>query len=403
MNRFAVTAIAAALLPAIAWAAETPGQRFQLSPDRLAAPYATPATASRATSVPRTAATRLILPAGFTSNVFAEGLTHARWLAKAPNGDVFLSEATAGKITLLRDADHDGKAELITTYAERYERPSGLAFHQGALYVGDVRGVWRIPYRDGDTRAQAGTMLTAPGAFGAGVGNHWTRNIAVSPRGEIVVSIGSATNVSEEPSPRASIQTLRDGKLIPYGTGLRNPVGVAFYPGTEDLYTVVNERDGLGDELVPDYLTRVERGSFYGWPYAYIGKHPDPEFGAKRPDLVAATKVPDVLFQAHSASLGLAFYTGTQFPERFRGGAFVALHGSWNASKPTGYKVVYVPFRDKRPEGGYENFALGFWVSGNTTAGVIGRPVGLVVAQDGSLLIADDVADVVWRVSYAAK
>lgn len=389
--------------PGLARAAEAPGQHFQFSPDQLAKPYETPATADRSQPSPRPANAALVLPAGFASNLFAEGLTHPRWLAVAPNGDVFLAESNAGKITLLRDANGDGKAEMAVTYAEGFMRPHGLAVHDGALYVGESRGVWRIPYKDGDMAAAAREMITAPGAFGDKTTGHWTRNVVFSPKGELFLAMGSSGNVIEEPAPRATIQQIQDGKLVTYASGLRNPVGVAFYPGTDDLYTVVNERDGLGDNLVPDYFTRVDRGAFYGWPYAYIGAHPDPELGSKRPDLVRATKTPDVLFQSHSAPLGMTFYTGTQFPPAYRSGAFVALHGSWNSGKPTGYKLVYVPFRDGRPAGGYDNFALGFRVSDDVPAKVMGRPVGLAVAKDGSLLVADDVGQAVWRISYQGR
>jgi glucose/arabinose dehydrogenase len=190
---------------------------------------------------------------------------------------------------------------------------------------------------------------------------------------------------------------------VQFGTGLRNPVGITFYPGTDDLYVVVNERDGEGDELVPDYMTRVQQGDFYGWPYAYLGQHEEPSLKGKHPELVAKAKVPDVLFRSHSAPLGLLFYTGNQFPAQYRGGAFVAHHGSWNASNPRGYKIVYVPFQNGRPVGGYDNFALGFWTAGNAPAGVMGRPVGLAQAKDGSLLVADDVGNAVWRISYSAR
>jgi glucose/arabinose dehydrogenase len=178
---------------------------------------------------------------------------------------------------------------------------------------------------------------------------------------------------------------------------------MAFYPGTDDLYVTVNERDGLGDSLPPDYLTRIRQGEFFGWPYAYTGPHPDPDYGAKRPDLVAKTKTPDVLFEAHSAPLGLVFYDASQFPPEYRGDAFVALHGSWNSSRPTGYKIVRVRFHNGRPENGYEDFLTGFWDGSTSPASVWGRPVGLAVARDGSLLIADDTGGVVWRVSYVGK
>jgi glucose/arabinose dehydrogenase len=396
----ALLALVLIAVPSPVFAGEAPGQHFEILPGQLPAPHATPDESSGPRTVPRPANAQLILPQGFQSNLFADGLSHARWMTVAGNGDVFLAEPGAGAVTLLRDANNDGRAETISNFAEGYQRPHGLAIRQGALYVGDARGVWRIPYREGETKAaQAGTMITEPGAFGPPRG-HWTRNLAFSPAGDLFVAIGSAGNVAEEPEPRATIQQVSNGKLVTFARGLRNPVGIAFYPGTNDLYTVVNERDGLGDGLVPDYLTRVERGAFYGWPYSYIGSHPDPTFGTKRPDLVRAARVPDVLFQAHSAALGLLFYTGTQFPAAYRGGAFVSLHGSWNSSRPTGYKVVHVPFRNGRPSGGYDNFALGFWTAGVNQARVIGRPVGLAQARDGSLLIADDEGQAVWRVSY---
>jgi len=191
-----------------------------------------------------------------------------------------------------------------------------------------------------------------------------------------------------------------DGHLQTFAAGLRNPVGIAFYPGTNDLYVTVNERDGLGDGLVPDYFTRIRQGDFFGWPYAYIGRHPDPDYGAKRPDLVAKTKVPDVLFQSHSAPLGLVFYEGDQFPADYKGDAFVALHGSWNAAAPTGYKVVRIKFANGRPIGGYEDFLTGFWNGSTSPAQVWGRPAGLLVAKDGSLLVADDDGKTIWRVRY---
>jgi len=194
-----------------------------------------------------------------------------------------------------------------------------------------------------------------------------------------------------------------DGTLSQFATGIRNPVGIAFYPGTDELWVSVNERDGLGDGLVPDYLTHVEKGAFYGWPYAYIGAHPDPVYGPKRPDLVAKTKTPDLLFQSHSAPLGIVFYEGDQFPAEYRGDAFVSLHGSWNSSKPTGYKVVRVHFANGKPAGGYDNFVTGFRLDDSNPAQVWGRPAGLAIARDGSLLIADDAGKAVWKVSYIGK
>src|SRR5215471_1421934 len=380
---------------------ETVGQHFQFLASALPAPYATPASAERSKQAEQPSEQKLTLPPGFHANLFATGLSDSRWLYMAPNGDVFLAEAQANKITLLRDADGDGKAELNTTFADGFQRAYSVAIANGKIYVADALGVYSYPYKDGDTKVSGPrTQVTEPGAFGK-LGGHSTRNIALNSKGEIFVAIGSNGNINDMDDPhRAAVSKVVNGKLVQYGTGLRNPVGITFYPGTDDLYVVVNERDGEGDELVPDYLTRVQQGDFFGWPYAYIGQHEEPSLKGKRPDLVAKAKVPDVLFRSHSAPLGLLFYTGTQFPAQYRGGAFVAHHGSWNAANPRGYKIVYVPFENQRPKGGYDNFALGFWTTGKAPAGVMGRPVGLAQAKDGSLLVADDVGNVVWRISY---
>ncbi len=399
----AVLASALSLAAGAAHAIEEVGQSNQVSPAQLPPPYATPAVANPPRVVRRAPDQLPQVPPGFHAALFAGGLSHARWLAVAQNGNVFLAEPDAGKVTLLRDERGEGKASLVTTFAQGFDRPHGMAFHGGYLYVADVRRVWRIPYRDGDSKAAGPPEpVTAPGAIGTGSG-HWTRNIVFSPDGaRFFVTVGSADNIGEDPLPRASIQEFNaDGSgQRTYASGLRNAVGIEFRPGTGELFVVVNERDGMGDELPPDYLTHLVEGGFYGWPYAYLGRHPQPGYGDKRPDLVARTIAPDLLIRTHSAPLGLAFYTGSQFPARYRGGAFVALHGSWNAARPRGYEVVHVPFKDGRPTGAYENFAAGFWFAGTERAEVWGRPVGLAIAKDGSLLIADDMSQSVWRVSY---
>ncbi len=375
-----------------AWGGDEPGQKFNVSPKNLASPLATPAAANSSQNVPRPDGAVPKAPPGFAVSVFASGLFQPRWMEVAPNGDVFLSQPDEGKVSLLHDQGQ-GKV-LITTYARGFDGVHGLALHGGFLYVADRKAVWRLPYREGITKAPT---LGRPGGL-------YTRNIVFDSRGGLYVTIGSRDNLGEDPPPEASVQrVMPDGTLQPYATGLRNPVGIAFYPGTDDLFVTVNERDGLGDGLVPDYFTRLEPGAFYGWPYAYIGNHPDPEYGKKRPDLVAKAKVPDLLFVSHSAPLGLVFYEGAQFPPDYKGDAFVALHGSWNSSKPTGYKVVRVHFQNGKPVGGYENFLTGFWDGKSNPARVWGRPVGLAVAKDGSLLVADDTAKVIWRVSYKGK
>jgi glucose/arabinose dehydrogenase len=269
--------------------------------------------------------------------------------------------------------------------------------------VADVKSLWRLRYSTGALFASGKRAHVADTTPALGVG-HFTRDIVFNSNGTLYLTIGSRGNVSEEPPQYASVQIVNpNGSLSTFASGLRNPVGIAFYPDTNDLYVTVNERDGLGDDLPPDYLTRVQKGDFLGWPYAYIGSHPDPDYGRKRPDLVAKTKTPDVLFHAHSAPLGLVFYVGNQFPAEYKGNAFVALHGSWNDGHPTGYKVVRVKFTNGRPENAYENFLTGFWDGSTSPARVWGRPVGLVVAKDGSLLVADDVGGTIWRVAYKEK
>ncbi|PWC34234.1 PQQ-dependent sugar dehydrogenase [Azospirillum sp. TSO35-2] len=390
---------------------QTVGAEVHVRMEALPKPYDTPAVANLSEPAPRPAGQPLRVPRGFTATLFRDKVDNARNLLVLPNGDVLVAQQRPGSLTLLRDADGDGKAEVALEWASGFDHPFGLAFHDGAVLVGDLTGVWRLPWSEGADRPGERRRITAAGAFGKR-GGHNTRTIAVAPDGRhFYVGIGSEGNIGVEPEPRATIQEFRiDGSgQRTFAAGLRNPVGLVFKPGTNDLYTVVNERDGLGDQLVPDYLTRVKEGGFYGWPYSYIGSHPQPDLAGKRPDLVEAALTPNLLFQAHSAPLGLVFGDATRFPMRFRQGAFVALHGSWNRSKPTGYAVAFVPFDQGRPTGTYETFVTGFRVTADSGAGagkddsprVWGRPSGLAVARDGSLLIAEDSGSV-WRVAYAA-
>jgi glucose/arabinose dehydrogenase len=397
--------LASGLGAALAGPMEPPGTHYEVHVGDLPPVNQKESSFNGARKVARRPNQSLLVPAGFHANIFAGGLDFPRWLAVAPNGDVFVSEPNAGKVMVLRDLNGDGTADLTREFARGFDRPHGIAFHGGFVYIADLKAIWRLPYKNGQLRAGERMPITRPGALGR-AGNHWTRDIAIPPDAKSVyVAIGSRTNLSEEPSPQATVQKIMlDGSgQTTFASGLRNPVGIAFYPGTDDLYVTVNERDTYGNDLVPDYLTRVRAGDFFGWPYAYIGPHPDPKFGKLRPDLVKKTKIPDLLFRSHSAPLGLVFYESTQFPASYRGDAFVALHGSWNRSPPSGYKVVHVPFKDGRPVGGYDTFASGFWVKGKDHAQVIGRPAGLAVAGDGSLLIADDTGDVIWRVSYSGQ
>ncbi|MBP2300231.1 PQQ-dependent sugar dehydrogenase [Azospirillum picis] len=394
---------------------QTVGAELHVRMEALPKPYATPAVANQAKQVERPASEPLRAPRGFTVTLFRDHVENARNLLVLPNGDVLVAQQRPGSLTLLRDGDGDGQAETARVWAEGFDRPFGLAYvggsRGGTVLVGDLDGVWQLPWTaEGGTAGQR-RRLTPQGAFGPR-GGHNTRSVAVAPDGRhFYVGIGSAGNIGVEPEPRATIQEFRiDGTgQRTIASGLRNPVGLAFKPGTNDLYTVVNERDGLGDQLVPDYLTLVTAGGFYGWPYSYIGANPQPDFADKRPDLVKAALVPGLLFQAHSAPLGLVFGDGTHFPERYRQGAFVALHGSWNRARPTGYAVVFAPFDKGRPTGTYETFVTGFRLGAgpdadreeDETPQVWGRPSGLAVATDGALLIADD-SGTVWRIAYAA-
>jgi glucose/arabinose dehydrogenase len=382
---------------------QPPGQRLQVSPAEMPRPYATPSVSNPPAEVQRPPGANLRVPPGFRATIFADGLRHPRWLAVAANGDVLLAESRAGRITLLRDADGDGHAETRTTLIDGLDRPHGMAIQRGHLYIGEPRRIVRIAWQPGDMTPRGPVeQVTPSGALGDGWG-HWTRDILFSRDGkQFFVAVGSRSNIQEEAAPRATVQRFNaDGTgQTTFASGLRNAVGIAFRPGTEELYAVVNERDGLGDGLVPDYLARVQAGEFYGWPYAYIGANPDPDYGNKRPELVARTKLPDVLFRSHSAPLGLTFYDGEQFPADYRGDAFIGMQGSWNAAKPEGYMVARVPFENGKPKGYYEVFASGFWLSGGDKARIWGRPIGVAVAKDGSLLVADETGLVVWRIAY---
>ena len=391
-------AVFALALPATA--ADKPGDKFQVLPSELPKPYATPAVDNTSHVTPRAVDQVPEVPKGFAISVFAMDLSGPRFMVVAPNGDVFVSEPYAGKVTLLRTVD--GKTQA-STFASGFDIPHGLALHDGALYVGDLKAIWRLPYKDGQLKETSRARVTTAPALGR-PGGHVTRDIAFDSKGTLYVAIGSRDNIAEDPLPEATVQQVdTKGNLSTFASGTRNPVGIQFYPGTDDLFVTVNERDGLGDGLVPDYLTHLEKGAFYGWPYAYSGHNPDPTFGKKRPDMVAKTVTPDLLFQSHSAPLGLVFYEGSQFPAEYKGDAFVALHGSWNSGKPTGYKVVRVHFANGRPVGGYENFITGFWDGTTSPAHVWGRPAGLAVAKDGSLLVSDDAGKIIWRVSYTGK
>lgn len=366
-------------------------QHHDIRLDKLPAPFASQSAGNPPRVVKQPADAKLHLPPGFHVSVFAAGLDDPRTLLQAPNGDVFVAEPGAGRITVLRGGQR-------FTYAKSLDEPFGLALHSGFLYVGNQDSVVRFPYTPGDTQARAAAQKLAD----LPPGGHSTRGLLFNRAGtKMYVSVGSASNVNPgEDARRAAILELNPdgtGQRI-FASGLRNPVGMAWEPATGALWTAVNERDGLGEDLVPDYVTDVKAGAFYGWPYAYLGPHAEPRRD-EHPELVPKTIPPALLIQSHSAPLGLAFYQGSMFPADYRGSLFVALHGSWNRANRTGYKIIHVPMKNGRPTGGYDDFLTG-WMLSETSREVWGRPVDVLVLKDGSLLISDDGAGKIWRVTY---
>jgi glucose/arabinose dehydrogenase len=356
--------------------------------------------------IPKPDNAQLTLPQGFSVDTYAEGdLKRPRWLQLAPNGDVFVAESEGDRISVLRDKDNDGKVDERFVFATGLSHPFGMAFWRDYLYVGNTDAVVRFKYKSGQTQAEGAPEKIAS-LPANGYREHWTRNLIFSPDGaKFYVTVGSKTNVDagEEPMRAAISEFNPDGtghRLL--ATGTRNPIGLAFNPATKQLWASVQERDLIGNDLVPDYVTAIKDGAFYGWPYAYIGPHEDPRRKGEQPDLVKKTIVPDVLIQAHSAVLGLTFYDGKMFPSNYRGDAFVALHGSWNRAQRTGYKIVRIHFKKGKPVGGYDDFLTG-WMLGEDKPEVWGRPVGLLVLQDGSMLVTDDGANKIWRVTYGKR
>jgi len=404
------------------------GKTFHIRPEDLPEPYASEAVRNPAVIVDRNGS-KPNVPDGFEITLFADDLQPRQMLVRR-NGDVIVAEQYQNELVLLRDNDGDGHAEIVSHFAQGFDQPYGLAMNgEGDLLVADVRGIWRVPTYLGAVRASGGEIfapqpaskvpeeerrpqtpmdhfaVTQQGVFGAPTG-HTTRSLVRNPEtGDLTVGVGSAGNISIEPPMRASIQRFdADGtNQRTVMEGVRNPVGLDFHPETGVLWTTVQERDGLGNELVPDFMAPVETGADYGFPHAYIGSHPQPDFAERDPERVDASMVPPLLFEAHSAAMSFAFYDGDSFPRDYYGDALVPLKGSWNRADPTGYKVVRAHFEEGRPTGTYENFVTGFWVSGDDRAEVWGRPADVDVMPDGSVLIADDTGGTIWRVTHTGE
>ena len=372
----------------------------------LPPPNATRAVANPASVIPWPKGKTPTAPAGFEVSLFADELDNPRMIYVLPNGDVLVMESlpqqSTSRIVLLRDSAKSGTPTVRQSFLRRLNMAFGMALIGNRFYVGNTDGIVVFPYRSGDTqiKRRPEKILDLP------AGGHYTRNLLTDPAGKkIYVAVGSSGNIDEqrvdEKDPRraAILQINPDGSgMRVFASGLRNPVGMDWEPKTHTLWTVVNERDMLGDELVPDYLTEARDGAFYGWPYSYFGQNEDPRKKGQRPDLVAKAIKPDFALGSHVAPLGLAFYQGKSFPERYHGGAFIGMHGSWNRSDLVGYKVAFVPFQNGKPSGVIEDFLTGF-IANPKISQVYGRPVGVAIWTDGSLLVADDAAGKVWRVS----
>jgi len=390
-----------------------PGVWRHITAASLPKPGATPSASTRAQIVPRPADVWPQAPAGFKVELYATDLALPRLIRTAPNGDLFVAETVGnGELTIFRGITADGKPQQTSTFITGLKAPFGIAFYPPGnnpqwIYVGNTASVVRIPYKNGDLKATGPAETIIPTLP---VGGHSTRDVAFSPDGKkMFVSVGSGSNVAETDPELQSIEVHRadileytpDGTFVKvYGSGIRNPVGIAINPTTGELWCSVNERDALGDNLVPDYITHVQEDGFYGWPWFYMGRNQDPRHEGKHPELKGKVLVPDVLLQPHNASLEMTFYNGKQFPAEYQGDIFAAEHGSWNRAVRTGYEVVRVPLNKGHASGIYEDFLTGFVLpDGN----VWGRPVGVTTASDGSLMVTDDGSKSVWRVSHSGK
>jgi len=395
---------------------EHPGVRRKITVADLPAPMPDQSVDNGADVVDRPKDAWPQAPSGFKVELYAQGFTEPRLILTAPNSDLFVADSKAGEIKVLRGVNSDGKVTTTETFASGLDHPFGIAFypngaHPQWVYVANTTSLVRFPYKEGDMKATAKPQTiipVLPGYAQLRGGGHWTRDVVFSKDGSrMFISVGSASNVDDPDTHppefhRADVlEYTPDGMFVKiYASGIRNCVGEAINPTTGQLWCSVNERDALGNNLVPDYITHIEEGGFYGWPWYYIGGHQDPRLAGKHPELKSKVIVPDVLLQPHFASLEMTFYTGKQFPASYDGDAFAAEHGSWNRSKRAGYEVIRVPMKDGHATGEYEDFLTGFV---RPDGKVWGRPVGVTVAKDGSLFVSDDGTNSIWHVIYTGK
>ena len=391
---------------------EKPGNVHHITANELPKPYATPGVDNGADLISRPQNAWPEAPAGFKVTQYTTGLNQPRLIRTAPNGDLFVAISYSNKIMVFRGVSPDGKPQKIATYADNLSQPFGIRFYPAGpnpkyVYIGNTDSVVRFPYKNGDMVATGKPEHIAdlPGGGKLRGGGHWTRDIAFTPDGKhMLVSVGSHSNVDDPDTHPAEfhradvLEFTPEGKFIKvYASGIRNCVGEAIQPGTGDLWCSTNERDMLGDNLVPDYITHIQEGGFYGWPWWYMGGHQDPRLEGKHPELQSKVITPDVLLQPHFASLEMLFYEGKQFPEKYDGNIFAAEHGSWNRSTRSGYEVVMAPLKDGKATGSFEDFLTGFVTPDGK---VWGRPVGVTVAKDGSLFVTDDGSGSIWQVKY---
>ena len=387
-----------------------PGVWRHLTPGDLPKPGATPSSPNFPRLVPKPADAWPQAPAGFKVELYASGLDGPRIIRTAPNGDLFVAETRINEIRIFRGITADGKPKETATFASGLKQPFGIAFYPPGpnpqwIYIGNTDGLVRFPYKNGDLKASGPAETLVTGIPGGG---HSTRDVAFSLDGKrLFYSVGSRSNVDDPDTTPGEFQRANileytpEGKFVKiYGAGIRNPVGIAVNPVTGELWCSVNERDALGDNLVPDYITHVQEGGFYGWPWYYMGSNQDPRHEGKHPELKGKVLVPDVLLQPHNASLELTFYNGSQFPAEYKGDIFAGEHGSWNKSVRTGYEVIRIPLKDGHASGIYEDFLTGFVTA---SGDAWGRPVGVATAPDGSLMVTDDGYKAIWRVSFTGK